>query len=341
MTGELVFITGGSGHLGYRIIVDALNAGYKVLAAVRSQDKANKILTAPSVKQLTLNDRLQFVTVPDMLADGAYDKVIQGATYVIHVASPIPSSYKEGDDMDAHFVEPAVKGTIGILLAAQKSSVKRVVITSSVIAIIPWKDFTSGSCATVFNEKSRASFLPGPYESAFEAYGASKVKALNETEAWIEREKPGFDIVHIFPGFVIGRDELITDVKDALYGTNKEVINPVTGGDDGYVPGASIHVNDVSLVHVRALDPKVPGNQGYIAASGGLEGTMWEKSLDIVAKDFASAVKDGRLANNGKIASLPVKIDEEASEKVLGIKYRGFEEQVRSVVEHYLELVQV
>src|ERR1700760_4284201 len=101
-----------------------------------------------------------------MLVDGAYDKVVQGATYVIHVASPITSSYKEGDDFEKHFIEPAVKGTLNVLTASQKtSSVKRVVITSSVVAIIPWKDFTSGVSTTIFNEKSRTPFIPGPYQN--------------------------------------------------------------------------------------------------------------------------------------------------------------------------------
>jgi nucleoside-diphosphate-sugar epimerase len=339
MSGELVFVTGGSGHLGYRIIVEALKAGHRVRAAVRSQGKADKISAAPSIKQINPSDRLEYVIVPDMLANGAYDEAIQGATYVIHVASPITSSYKEGDDMKAHFIEPSVKGTMNVLLAARKTGVKRVVITSSVVAIIPWKEFTSGSSPTIFNEQSRTEFLSEPYENVFEAYAASKVKALNETETWMKREKPNFDVVHIFPGFIIGGDELITDVKDALYGTNKEVLNPVTGGDDGYIPGSSVHIEDVSLAHVKALDLQVPGNRGYLLTSGGLEGTIWESSMDIVAKVFGSAVKDGVLANNGKIVTLPVKIDAKDSEAVLGMKFLGFEDQVKSVVKHYLELV--
>jgi nucleoside-diphosphate-sugar epimerase len=341
MTGEIVLITGGSGHLGYRVLVDAIEAGYNVRAAVRAQDKAQKILNAPSIQKLAPGDRLQFVIVPDMLVDGAYNDAIQGAAYVIHVASPITSSYKEGDDMEAHFVGAAVRGTMNVLEAAQKTStVKRVVITSSVVGIISWKDFTSGSCPTVFNEKSRTPFLHAPYANVFEAYAASKVKALKDAEDWqAEGEKKTFDLVHIFPGFIIGRDELVTDIKDAFYGTNNEVLKPITGGDDGSVPSSSIHLRDVSLAHVKALDPKVPGNRGYVLSCGGLEGTVWEKSLEIVAREFPSAIQDSRLANNGKIATLPVKIDESNSAEVLGMRYLGFEEQVKNVVEHYLELL--
>jgi hypothetical protein len=50
-------------------------------------------------------------------------------------------------------------------------------------------------------------------------------------------------------------------------------------------------------------------------------------------------VKAGTLANDGKVTSVPVKIDASASEKALGMEYLGFEEQVKDVVGHYLELV--
>jgi nucleoside-diphosphate-sugar epimerase len=223
-----------------------------------------------------------------------------------------------------------------ILTAAQKTgSVRRVVITSSVVAIIPWKEFTSGKSETVFNETNRIP-TPSNYETAFEAYAAGKVASLNETEAWIRKEKPSFDVINIFPGFVIGKDEMI---KDIFYGTNKEVLKPVTGGDDGYIPSASVHVNDVAKAHVLSLDPKIAGNQGFILSSEGLRGTKWDESMEIVARTFPHEVQSGVLPNNGKIVTMPVKIDESTTEKVLGLKLLSFEEQVKNVVGHYLELV--
>jgi nucleoside-diphosphate-sugar epimerase len=338
-TPSVVFITGGSGHIGSRVIVDALKAGYYVRAAVRSSDKSAKILALPSIKAVNPGDNLQFVNVPDMMAPGAYDQAIQGVDYIIHIASPITSSYKEGDDMEKYFVDTAVEGTLQILTAAKKTpSIKRIVITSSVVAIVPWKDFSSGKCETIFDEKSRSPFIPGPYDNVFEAYSAGKTKALNDAEAWVEKEKPSFEVAYIFPGFVIGKDELVTDVKDAMYGTNKEVLNPVTGGDDGFIPGASVHLYDVALAHVKALDSKVPA-QGYVLSSEGLRGTHWEEAMPIVAKNFAAEVKSGVLANNGKTVTLPVKIDERKSEEILGMKYLSYEEQVNNIVGHYLELV--
>jgi nucleoside-diphosphate-sugar epimerase len=340
---DLVFITGGSGHIGSRIIIDALQAGYSIRAAVRSQEKANRILAIPSIKSLNVGNKLDFVIVPDLLVDGAYDEAIKGATHIIHVASPITDAHKEGESYQDTFIAPAIKGTLNILEAAKKTpSVRRIVITSSIVAILSWKDFTSGNTSGApFTEASRTTFLPEPYADRFEAYSASKVAALNETEKWLANEKAsiGFDVVHIFPGFVIGRDETVTDAADALRGTNLVVLGPVTGAQSSYTPGAAVHLRDVSLAHVKSLDASVPGNQGYLLIAGGLGGTRWEDVFDVVKRYFPDAVEDGTLANNGTIVSVPEKIDASASEKALGLKYLGFEEQVRDVVGHYVELV--
>jgi len=339
MAGELILITGATGHLGFRVLVSALEAGYHVRAAIRSQSKADKILATPSIKKLNPGNKLEFVSVPDMLAHGAYSEAIKGATYAIHVASPITSAYKEGDDMEKVFIEPAVEGTLNILKAAEgEADVKRVVITSSTVAIIPWKDFTSPENEIVWNEKSRIPSPTGPYDGYFAAYAASKTHALNESEKWVEETKPSFDVVNIFPGFIVGADELVTHTKDALAGTNFTVLKPALGQDASYTPGASVHVKDVALSHVLALNPKVPA-QGYILASGGLDGTKWDDVFEIVKRKFPDAVEKGLLPNNGNIVPVPIQIDERESEKLLGLKYRGFEEQVESAVGQYLELL--
>ena len=68
---KLVLITGGTGHLGYRTLVDALEASYTVRAAVRSPSKGDQILAAPSIKALNVGPKLTFVNVPDIVAPAA------------------------------------------------------------------------------------------------------------------------------------------------------------------------------------------------------------------------------------------------------------------------------
>jgi nucleoside-diphosphate-sugar epimerase len=315
------------------VIIEALKAGYSVRAAVRDQSKADKILAVPSIQAINPQKRLEFVIVPDMVNDGAYTEALKGASYAIHVASPIPQQVTEADDLDTFFNVPALKGTMGLIQAAKEAgTIKRIVITSSMGAII---DLTKDDIVT---EKSRVPSNPGPYGNAFEAYMASKANTLNATEAWVEKEKPSFDVVHIWPGFVIGRNELTTESKYVEIGSNKVVILPVTGAECEPIPSSTIHLEDTARAHVISLQPKIPGNRGYILHSEGLEGTTLEKARDIVARDFKDEVASGMLPNNGKISTIKARIDSSESQEVLGFKYQSFEEQVRDIVQQYVEL---
>lgn len=60
----------------------------------------------------------------------------------------------------------------------------------------------------------------------------------------------------------------------------------------------------------------------------------------MVKRQFPEAVAAGKISNDGKILTAPVLCDASASEEALGIKFIGFEDQVKDVVEHYLELLE-
>lgn len=96
MSAPLVLITGASGHLGFRVLVLALEAGYRVVSTIRKEDQAIKISGKPSVRPHL--DNLTFAIVKDIAAPNAFDKAMQGVTYVIHVASPIASPAPEGGE---------------------------------------------------------------------------------------------------------------------------------------------------------------------------------------------------------------------------------------------------
>jgi nucleoside-diphosphate-sugar epimerase len=159
MSSGLVLITGGSGLIGIKTIHLALEAGYSVRAAVRSQAKANLILATPTVKAINPGPRLTFIVVPDMLVDGAYDEAVKGTDYIIHIASGTLHGDDSENDYDAHFIQPALKVTVGILDSAYKTtSVRRIVITSSEVVIIPCEEFSQKEVDTVFDVNISCSF---------------------------------------------------------------------------------------------------------------------------------------------------------------------------------------
>lgn len=68
----------------------------------------------------------------DLLEEGSFDDAAEGATYVFHTASPF--AIAGITDPQKQLVDPAVKGTLNVLGSVAKSkSVKRVVLTSSVV----------------------------------------------------------------------------------------------------------------------------------------------------------------------------------------------------------------
>jgi len=129
----------------------------------------------------------------------ALDKAIEGATYVVHTASPVIMS----TDEDA-LVKPAVEGTMAVLQAAHKHRVKRLVITSSMAAVMAMAqqdkpDFSTG----FYDEKCWSN--PSRPEGIW-AY--SKGKTLAEKAAWDFQqslpEEERFELVTICPSFVVG-----------------------------------------------------------------------------------------------------------------------------------------
>ena len=343
---DLILLTGATGFLGYKTLVLALQAGYRVRVAVRSQSKAEKILSAPSIKAINpTSEQLSWATVPDITVAGAYDEAAAGVKYIIHIASPIPTFGADAltpEQYEEYFVVAARKATVGILDSAKKSgTVKRIVITSSVVANIPFAYFLGEGDDKIFDADSRIPIAPGPYSFEFEAYSASKAAALNDSEAWIRRENPQFDLISIIPGWIFGRDELSTEPEDFTKGsTNSVLINVLRGEKSGLPYGGNVvHVDDVAKIHVLALDSKVAGNQAFLATSGGVDGVVWEDGFKIIKKHFHKAIADGKLSAEGEQQTVLVRIDASKTEKTFGFKFLGFEEQIKSVVSQYLEVL--
>lgn len=337
---ELVLVTGATGFIGFRTLVETLKAGYRVRAAVRNQGGIEKIKKAASI-QAYLN-QLEFVLVPDILNEDAYHEAVVNVDYIIHLASPTTKLEREPsteEEMEEMLIQPAVKGTMNMIKAASKYSptTKRMVVTSSVLAIIEWSELYMES-GKVFNEQSRTESIKGPFGGIFPAYARGKVAALNFTEEYVRTQRLHFDINHIGPSFTVGKDELATTRAEILAGTNGAALGHVVGAArEMKTPSSSVFVNDVARMHVLALDSKVAGGQFFLGVSEG-SNTRWEEAFDIVRKHFPEAVESGIFPLNGENATKRFIVDNEYTKKVLGIEFAGFEEQVKSVAEQYLAL---
>jgi nucleoside-diphosphate-sugar epimerase len=277
MAGELVLLTGATGLVGFAVLRAALEKGYNIRAAVRSEEKAETVRSNPTLKGIS-EEQLSFVIVPDILLEGAFDEAATGVKYILHIASPIPGPHLSGDDdLHALVVQPAIKGTMEMFASARKAgTVQRIVVTSSAAALIPMAAM-SGPVGEgdVFGPDDRVDALPplGRHCIPQVAYNASKVLALQAAEEYIINEKPEFDAIHIHPSVVLGRDELALTAKDLDKGSNHYALAPVLGENAPMpFPMSSCHIDDVAEAHVRALDPEIKGNQSFLLCCTGEEG---------------------------------------------------------------------
>ncbi|KAH8893892.1 NAD(P)-binding protein [Thozetella sp. PMI_491] len=336
---SIVLITGATGHVGSATLVHVLRAGYQVRAAVRSESKIAGILARPEIQQLKPGSRLTFALVPDITAPGAYDRAVEGVTHVIHIASPLVT----GDSVplsqhDAFFIQPAIRGTLNILEASDScGTVRRVVMTSSIVALIPVAEMEGTerrSPSRPVLPTDRIPFVEGPYHSEFAAYAASKVAALQYSEAWVERERPAFDVVYLHPSFVIGRNDAATTPSQAMKGTNAVILAMLLGKRFGPYAGATVHVDDVARAHLKSLDPNVLGNQSYILS----QTATWNDAKDIARQEFPNAWEARLLVANGNVDTTVIPIDASETEATFAFQFASFRDQVKSTVGHFLEL---
>ena len=330
----LVLLTGGTGFVGFRILVQALSLGYDVRLAVRSIANAkSKLLQAPSLSGSALVSNVSFVEVPDIVTVDAYNEAIKGVDYVIHCASPLASP--QLTDYENQIIKPAIAGTIEMLkAAASEPSVKRVVVTSSVAA----NRAATASPEDKINARTRIPTPKGPFGSVMEAYSASKVAALNSAEEWIAREKPNFETVHIMPAFVIGQNELASRAADLLSGTAGLPIIHLVAPDNPWASiskGGAVDVRDVAEIHVRSLDAeKIEGNRAY----GISQPVTWQDAFGIVKKHFPKAVENG-VFKDKRAESKPPVWDASETEDIFGTTLRTFEESTSDVAGQWLELL--
>ncbi|KAG8889229.1 methylglyoxal reductase (NADPH-dependent) gre2 [Tulasnella sp. 332] len=229
-------------------------------------------------------DKFSFVIVEDMQKDGAFDEVVVGMDAVEHTASPVTIMADDPQEM----IQPAVKGTLGILESIQKHgpNVKRVVITSTLGAIIHDKGSNKIFDETDWNLASEKEVTEkGRDASGMNKYRAGKVMAERAAWDFVQKNKTAFDVVTICPPMVFG--PIIHDVSSAtaLNTSMGSFFSHTTPGKEGDFLGAAgsyVDVRDLALMHAWSLSNPAAGGERFVACSGSY--TM-QDILDILHKE--------------------------------------------------------
>ncbi|KAK3350306.1 hypothetical protein B0T25DRAFT_592229 [Lasiosphaeria hispida] len=215
-----------TGHISSYILLHLLWHRYYVQAAVHSEEKITTVLSLPQIQKLNPGSHLTFTLIPDISIPGAYDHVVKGATYIIHLASPLAT----GNSIPGYlhkdfFIRPAIQGTINLLKAADIAGTMEGLTKHSLLKPISTSNYIP--------------FVPGPYKSTFTTYATSKVTMLHYTEAWMAQEQPAFDVVYLHPGFILGHNESTMSHRQDVAKAYVKSLGLSIFGNQSYILGQS------------------------------------------------------------------------------------------------------
>jgi len=127
-----VMVTGATGYVAGWLVKKLLDEGITVHAPVRDPNNKIKINHLQKLSDES-GTEIKFFKA-DLLKKGSYEASMENCQVVFHTASPFTSKIK---NPQKELIDPALKGTRNVLDSVNKSNtVKRVVLTSSVAAIV-------------------------------------------------------------------------------------------------------------------------------------------------------------------------------------------------------------
>jgi dihydroflavonol-4-reductase len=248
-----VLVTGISGYVGQHCAAELLKKGYSVRGSVRSLAKTDEIVNGIK-KEVDPKDNLEFCEL-DLMKDDGWDKAMEGCDYVLHIASPFV--VKDPKD-ENELIKPAVEGTLRALKAAKKAGIKRLVLTSSTVAM------SGGKSGLIKIDQDSWTDVNGKDVTAY-----FKSKTLAEKSAWefIKNQTgdPRLELVVINPGPIYG-----PTLTGNLAGEAMDFFKKLITGQVPMLPQAysvMSDVRDVATIHVAALENEKANGKRFIVTT--------------------------------------------------------------------------
>ena len=337
-----ILVTGANGYIASWLVRRLLELGVNVHATVRDAKDPTK---TDHLRTIAL-DRPGTLSLfdADLLEAGAFDRAMTGCHVVFHTASPL--IVRDVVNPVRDLVQPATRGTRHVLAAANRiSSVRRVVLTSSIVAIYGDAADLEGIEADRFDEShwnstSNAHHQPYSYS-----------KTLAERLAWeIAGRQDRWDLVAVNPGLVLG--------PSLSRHTSAEGVLVMRDFGNGYyrfgapeLEFAIVDVRDVAEGHLRAgFIPEARGRHVLVSETLSLIeiasilrnhfGDGYPFPRQTVSKVVALMLAPRRRIPQAvarRNLGYPLRFDNRYAKDALGMTFRPAAE---SIVDHFRQLLE-
>ncbi len=249
-----VLVTGASGFIAKHCIAELLRNDFSVRGTLRDMGRADAVRTG-IVRAGADASGVEFVAA-DLLSDNGWQQAMQGCTYVLHVASPFPLQEPRNPE---DLLRPAREGALRVLKAATQAGIKRVVMTSSVVAItLPWPEAPLGH---VFTEAD----WTNPKRPDVTTYIVSKTLAERAAWDYVKNEPRVPELATVNPAIVLG------PATDTDISSSHEVIKLMAKGAYPAAPKVGFpisDVRDVAATHVLAMTTPAAAGKRFLTANG-------------------------------------------------------------------------
>jgi dihydroflavonol-4-reductase len=247
----VVLVTGANGFVALHTMSRLLELGYRVRGTVRSSERERDVQDALS--RSVGRDRLSLVRAV-LTSDENWAEATTGCDFVLHLASPAPLKNPRDND---ELVVPAREGTLRVLRAAQAARVKRVVMLSSMAAVVGG------------HQGENRTFDDSDWAKLETANAYQRSKALAERAAWNLIQTPGgpTELTSVNPSYVFG------PVLDRHYFASSEWILALMRRDVPGVPDLQLHfvdVRDVVDLMIRAMLAPAAAGKRLLASANSL-----------------------------------------------------------------------
>ena len=310
-----VLLTGITGFLGAHTAIQLLNKGYNVVGTLRDKKRASDIRAIIGEHVSSINN-LTFAEA-DLNNAVVWSELTKNVDYVQHIASPFPRKLPKNEN---DLILPAKNGTLNILKSAADNGVKRVVMTSSMAAVVYGK--SKDQLSRVFTETD---WTDETDKRDTAPYIRSKTIAEKAAWAFMQNNKSGLELTTVLPGAILG------PVLEKDFGTSANIVAHILQGQPPALPKIGFDIIDVRSVAdllIKAMESPKAADKRYIASAGYL--TFREIALLLSAQYPHRKVPSGELPN---FAARLFSVFEPALKPVLldlGIKRKAYIDKAKS-----------